>query len=165
MIIGKDVPWNAAWTGEEEFYIARENSLKGHYALCQKSAPGEGKPIFASPHMNRQRESIVGLICTVCGKPTPAHDRVCFSEFGERLKIDGRDFWATTEAPVHKECAAISMQRCPRIRQLNIKPVRFPTSYAVVSALVKPESLSSKYKLSSPDGQPVIGHMKIAFPI
>jgi len=76
----------------------------GALALHQRWAPSVGRPLFAKPHAVRQRRSVAKLLCTVCGKHTPAFDRFWFQhgEFRDGL-------FMTVEAPVHKKCGELAL--------------------------------------------------------
>jgi hypothetical protein len=164
LVIGKDVPWNACWTGEESFDV-RPCRWAGHQlAMWQKHAPGEGKPILASPHMVRQRQSVVKLICTVCGKHTQDGDRWMF-DMGNVLESNGRKVWITTEAPIHKWCAEWAMEKCPHIRKLGLAPVPFMAGHRIIAALIGSDAVNRDCKVNIPAGRSVIGHLKIAFPL
>lgn len=72
------VPWNASWSSEDRYEIRPCRWVGGKMALWSPHAPGVGKPIFAKPHMVRQRRSIAEMRCTVCGERTPLNDRWWF---------------------------------------------------------------------------------------
>src|SRR4051812_17373018 len=58
------VPWNAGWSAEERYEIRPCRWVNGELALWSPHLPGEGKPLFAKPHMVRQRRSIAEMRCT-----------------------------------------------------------------------------------------------------
>ena len=162
MVIGKDVPWNAAWTGESRYAInrCRWTGRAQHPAVHQRHAPGEGRPLFAEPHMVRQRKSVAKLLCTVCGEPTSSDDRWMFDQ-GEWTTIQGFTGWATTEAPVHCACAELAGELCPRIKKRRLTPVRFPAYHIVVAQLVGGPELLRTHGLRVDPARPVVGHLKI----
>src|SRR5437870_2261512 len=94
------VPWNAAWSGELRYEVRPCRWAGGNLALWSPHAPGDGKPVFAKPHMVRQRRSIAEMRCTVCGERTIAPDRWWF-----KLGSFAEGWFMTTEAPVHRTCA------------------------------------------------------------
>ncbi|MDX2074670.1 MAG: hypothetical protein SFX19_09975 [Alphaproteobacteria bacterium] len=163
LVIGRDVPWNAAWTGEDRFELRPCRWANGKLAVWQPTSPGNGKPMFADPHMVRQRMSVMRMICTVCGQRTTPGDRWMFA-MGEYIKHLGAKFWVTTEAPVHKACAELAGARCPHIRKLGIQPQPFPAGHMVMAALVGGEQFEKDFGIKVPAGQQIIGHLKIAFP-
>lgn len=152
------VPWNAAWTGESaRFEIRPCRFVQNRPAVWQTHDPGNGKPMFAEPHIVRQRRSIAEMRCTVCGERTPASDRWWF-EHGQH-----HDGWfMTTEAPVHRACADHALKVCPHLRERGIEPSRFPDRARVLAATIRPESLTELFGLSS--SQIVIGQLKLAWP-
>ena len=156
------VPWNASWTGEEEFEIRNCRWVGGRPAVWQKHAPGVGRPIFAKPHMVRQRRSIAEMRCTVCGELT-GEDRWWF-RLG-RIDEQTRSYM-TTESPVHRVCAEHAKVICPHLRSLGVEPEPMPTGYQIMSAICAGPKCSEDFKLPlvTPD-RPVIGAMKIAWPL
>lgn len=155
LVIGQNVPWNAAWSGEERYSLGKCEYAMGMMALQQKQAPGEGKPLFAEPHATRQRKSIAHVLCTVCGVHVKRGERWWF---GHGDYHPGEEAWMTTEAPVHHECAVLSMDLCPHLRQRGLLPMPFPAGATVIGAYIKPESLTKLFGLVS--DEPVIGHLK-----
>lgn len=152
------VPWNASWTGENSYEVRNCRWAGGKPALWSPHAPADGKPIFAKPHMVRQRRSVAEYRCTVCGEKTVATDRWWF-RLGDR--IDGWAF-ATTEAPVHRVCADLAMKVCPHLQSLGNGPVRWDHPSAVVSAIVGGAVTDSDFGLNL-HGRKVIGHLKFVW--
>lgn len=148
------VPWNASWTGEDHYEVRNCRWAGGKPAVWSPHHPGDGKPIFAKPHMVRQRRSIAEYRCTVCGEKTPTWDRWWF---GLGNTLNGG--FATTEAPVHGECAAKALRLCPHLRTLGVTPERFPRPDAVISAIVGGPRVADDYGLDLRGGK-VIGHLK-----
>jgi hypothetical protein len=157
------VPWNAAWTGEQQYEVRPCRYAFGHKAIWQKHAPGVGKPIFASPHMVRQRMSIAKFICTVCGKPTELNDRWWF-QHGDIAE----GFWITAEAPVHKSCGEVAQTMCPHLRDTKKIFEPFPMRHVrVMGAIIDPAEVGKSLGLNLPDVHvsPVVGHMKFGWPV
>lgn len=123
--------------------------------------PGVGEPIFAKPHVVRQRRSITELRCTVCGeKVGPGYyDRWWFG-LGER-NVAGFAF-VTTEAPVHHDCAAKAMVYCPHLRGAGLVPEPMPQWDAVISAIVGGPAAEHDFGIDL-RGRVVIGHLKLAW--
>lgn len=152
------VPWNASWSAEDTYEVRNCRWAGGMPAMWSPHKPGEGHPIFAKPHMVRQRRSIVEFRCTVCGEKTHHLDRYWFV-LGE--KIEGWA-WATTEAPVHLHCAHLAMEVCPHLRKLYADPVRFPPPDAIVKAIVGGMATDRDFGVNL-NGRKVIGHLKFVW--
>lgn len=121
-------------------------------------SPGEGRPIFAKPHMVRQRRSVAEYRCTVCGEKTPEHDRWWF-RLGNTLP--GWAF-ATTEAPVHRACADLALTVCPHLRALGDGPVRWDPPTAVVKAIIGGATTDRDFGLQL-NGRKIVGHLKFVW--
>lgn len=157
--VGITVPWNAAWTGEASYEVRPCRWAGGKLALWSPHAPGVGRPVFAKPHMVRQRRSIAELRCTVCGEKTPAEDRYWF-KLG-RFDQDG--WFRTTEAPVHLACAEHGLKVCPHLRgrEADLEPM--PMDYQVQAAIVGGPTTEQDFGVSI-SGRTVIGALKLAWP-
>ena len=155
---GPLVPWNASWTGEDAYEVRNCRWAGGKPAIWSPHKPGEGKPIYAKPHMVRQRRSVAQMLCTVCGKPTPSYDRFWF---GLGQKIDGWAF-ATTEAPVHRKCADHALIVCPHLRALGQNRLRWTPASAVVAAIVGGPNTDRDFGLALGQRK-VVGHLKFAW--
>lgn len=152
------VPWNAAWTGEHRYEVRNCRYAGGRPAIWQPFQPGDGKPMFAAPHMVRQRKSIAEMRCTVCGEKTPEDDRWWF-----RLG-HGREGWLmTTEAPVHRRCADYALTVCPHLRgrEADLEPL--PTGYSILRSLVGGPQVGHDFGIVLT--RPVVGNLKIAWPV
>lgn len=158
MKIGVDVPWNAGWSGEERYEIRPCRWSEGRRALWQPHAPGTGKPIFAQPHMVRQRMSIVRMLCTVCGIHAPPGDRWWF-----RLGDSHNGAFVTTEAPVHLACAWRALEACPHLKRRSDPPTPFPDGYRVVAAMVGGEATERDFGVKLRPGETIVGHLKFAW--
>lgn len=156
--IGVNVPWNASWTGEDSYEIRNCRWTGGMPAMWSPHRPGEGRPIFAKPHMVRQRRSITEMRCTVCGEKTPTWDRWWF-RLGN--KINGWAF-ATTEAPVHLACADLALRVCPHLRTLGDGPVPFDAPDGVVKAIVGGPATERDFGINL-TGKHVVGHLKFVW--
>ena len=159
LAIGVQVPWNAGWSSEEEYDVRPCRWVGGRLALWSPSRQGEGRPVFAKPHMVRQRQSVAQLLCTVCGKHTPTDDRWWF-----RLGHAQEGFFMTTEAPVHHACATHALKVCPHLRGRADELERFPKDYVVLSALVGGPATDRDFCVAIA-GRKVIGHLKLAWPL
>lgn len=159
-VIGRNVPWNAGWSSEEHYEIRNCRWAGGKLALWSPHSPGDGKPVFARPHMVRQRRSIAELRCTVCGEKTPDNDRWWF-KLGDF--IEHRRWFATTEAPVHRSCAEHALKVCPHLRGRENDLEPFPRGAQIVAAVVGGAATERDFGIAvRPDG--VVGHLKLVWP-
>ncbi len=152
------VPWNAAWTGEDRYEVRPCRWAGGSLAVWSPHKPGEGRPLFAKPHMVRQRMSIARFVCTVCGEPTPPQDRFWF-----RLGQFQDGWFMTTEAPVHRCCAETALKFCPHLRGREADLEPFPKAYSVLSAIVGGSAVDKDFGLRAVAGRRVVGHLKFAW--
>lgn len=109
------VPWTVSWSAEERFFLARDPNF-GARAVCQESAPGQGKPLFGKPHMDRQRQAMAKGLCDLCGKPLKLATKVSLSR--ARPMPHGAEGWAIlqVEPMLHRACALESMRFCPALK-------------------------------------------------
>lgn len=152
-------PWNVTWTAEDSYEIRPCRWAGGKLAVWSPHKPGEGAPIFAKPHMVRQRRSIAEMRCTVCGEKTPGHDRWWF-RLGNLIE---NGWFATTEAPVHYQCAKLAERVCPHLRRLVAEPEPFPGGSRVLRAIVGGFATERDFGLDL-RGRKVVGHLKLAWP-
>lgn len=150
------VPWNAAWSSEDHYEIRPCRWVGGKRAIWQPHTPGNGRPLFAKPHMVRQRRSIAELRCTLCGEKTPGNDRWWF-----QLGRFQEGFFMTTEAPVHHACATFAMTVCPRLREGYGKLEPMPSGFQVLASIIGGTSAEEKFGLNL-SSHP-IGILKIAW--
>ncbi|WP_212525892.1 hypothetical protein [Actibacterium sp. MT2.3-13A] len=158
---GSPVPWTTPWTGEETGYsVVRSKIAGGHFVLSQKSAMGEGRPIFGGAHMDRQRQAVIQGRCDVCGGMIRQHQARVLLHPGNRLT--GTDDTGHVMAPCHRACARQSAQVCPwLIRQIEAGElvVTVVKKADVALAQLDPEIVESE------TGQwfdfPVFGHAKL----
>lgn len=156
-VIGRTVPWNAGWSSEESYEVRPCRWAGGKLALWSPHSPGVGRPVFARPHMVRQRKSIVRMLCTVCGDPTPPADRWWF-----KLAHQQEGYLMTTEAPVHRRCAEHALTVCPHLRGRENDLSRFPSGFVVLSALIGGPATDRDFGVNIA-GRTVVGHLKIAW--
>lgn len=153
------VPWNAAWSGEQRYEIRPCRWVGGMLALWSPHAPGEGKPLFAKPHMVRQRRSIAEMRCTVCGEKTPTNDRWWF-----KLGRIEEGMFMTTEAPVHRVCADFALKVCPHLRGRESDLERMPNDYRIARAIIGGPLVDQDFGIKIDPRQKVIGAIKLAWP-
>lgn len=152
------VPWNAGWSAEERYEVRPCRWAGGRLALWSPHKPGEGRPIFAKPHMVRQRRSVAQMLCTVCGEPTKT-DRWWFG-----LGAIQEGYFMTTEAPVHRRCAELALTLCPHLRGQEDALRPFPLRWTVLSAIVGGPATENDFGVKIPEGTRVVGHLKFAWP-
>lgn len=153
------VPWNASWSEEDRYEVRPCRWAGGKPAVWAPHKPGEGRPIFAKPHMVRQRRSIAEMRCTVCGEKTPPWNRWWFG-LGQP-SVDGFAF-VTSESPVHHDCATVALRHCPHLRALGVQPGRMPPADAILSAIIGGPAVDRDFGLDL-RGREVIGHLKLAW--
>lgn len=152
------IPWNAAWTSEHRYEVRPCRWVQGALALWCPHTPGEGRPVFARPHMVRQRRSIAEMRCTVCGGLTPPADRWWF-----KLGRLQEGWFMTTEAPVHRACADHALTLCPHLRGREADLERMPGDYSILSAIVGGPATDADFGVRI-QGRKVIGALKLAWP-
>lgn len=152
-------PWNASWTAEDAYEIRPCRWVGGKLALWSPHKPGEGRPIFAKPHMVRQRRSIAEMRCTVCGEKTEALNRWWFG-LGKRIE---NGWFATTEAPVHRACADLALKVCPHLRTLGHGPLPYPEAHSVISSIIGGLATERDFGVNL-RGRKIVGHLKLAWP-
>lgn len=159
------VPWNAGWTDEQRYEIRPCRYAGGDLAVWMPTAP-TGRPVFAKPHMVRQRRSIAEMLCTVCGEQTPLNDLWWFA-LGTRMTEKPFEGWfATTEAPVHRKCADLALTVCPHLQKMkctgDLAP--FPRGHRVMKAIVGGTSAQEEFSTVRFHGRRVVGALKFAWP-
>ena len=155
-------PWNISWTAEDAYEIRPCRYAGGKLALWSPHRPGEGKPIFAKPHMVRQRKSIAEMRCTVCGEQTgPGYFDRWWFRMGNQ--IEG-GWFATVEAPLHRACANLAMRVCPHIRANGFTPEPFPHGASVICSIIGGPETERDFGVKIRDRE-VIGPLKLAWPV
>lgn len=136
------VPFTVSWSAEERFFTAPCPMFGGNIAVCQDDAPGEGKPLFGKPHMQRQRRAIAQGLCDLCGRPLRTSTKVSLSH--ARPQPHGALGWAIlqVEPLLHKSCALESLRFCPSLRrdiEAGTLMVRQVTRYRAQCAVMTAE--------------------------
>ncbi len=132
-VIGQDVPWTVSWTGEDSYELAASRTFSGCFELVQVQRPGEGTPRFAAVHVTRQRLGVLGQLCHVCGRRTPARDRYVFPvESGGFVAVGDTMRFAGTVPPVHLACGQRARLLCPHLSHALAEPVAFPSEESQV---------------------------------
>lgn len=157
LAIGKDVPWNALWSGEDRNEIRPCKYAGNKLAIWSPFKPGDGRPIFAKPHHVRQRKAIAEMRCTVCGEKTSHDDRWWFP-FGDFR----HGWWVSTESPVHFRCADLAQAACPVIKHRQMTPIRFPGGHTILHAMVGGPQTDRDFGVKT-NGRSIVGHLKLGW--
>jgi hypothetical protein len=154
LVVGVEVPWVTSWSGEAILGAAPCATIGRRLALVQEHAPGIGKPQYSKNHLVRQRQSVVKMLCPMCGEPTSDADRWTqiakrrtagqLRERGGNLRPDIDDdrvlIDAGSIAPLHRRCVDRSMKYCPHLKTSDdVMVMRFPADWLVLPLLVKAE--------------------------
>jgi hypothetical protein len=152
--VGVDVPWVTSWSEEPLTGVRPCATVGGRLAIGQMEKPGFGRPLYSRNHMRRQRESVLRMLCPMCGEPTADGDR--WTQTGKlvaagvlrakglgiavpadlpdaRLVLD-----AGAIAPLHRSCAERSREECPHL-QAHATPelLPFPATWCVAPLMVE----------------------------
>lgn len=148
--IGVDVPWVTSWTTERILGVRPCRFVDGRLALHQLERPGYGRPDYSKNHLNRQRASIVGMLCPMCGKPTDEGDRwtqTAKPTSAGELRRRGMAYMlppvsemsdqvivvdAGAIAPSHLVCAELAQCHCPHLGAMTNQTLSaFPPRWTV----------------------------------
>ena len=146
--VGVDVPWVTSWTDEPILGVAPCPTVGGRLAIGQTQRAGYGRPEYSKNHLRRQRASVAGMLCPMCGEPTPEGDRftqVAKASPAGLLRARGLAAVLPAEvddaqivinagaiAPLHGACVDRSLAHCPHLRGLDDIEVRpFPSRWVV----------------------------------
>lgn len=154
--VGVDVPWVTSWSAEEGLGVRPCPSIGGRLAICQAERPGQGKPQYSMNHFRRQRETVRGMLCPMCGQPTEAGDR--WTQIAKRtsagvLRARGLSaalpaglpdarvvIDAGSIAPLHKACVERSLEHCPHLRaHPGVEVMAWPERWSVAPLMVRAE--------------------------
>ncbi|CAN7302711.1 hypothetical protein LJR231_001545 [Phyllobacterium sp. LjRoot231] len=134
------VPYSVSWSAEESQHLAKCPHAEGRIAACNAVAPGEGKPQFGKPHMQRHREVIADGLCDLCGKTLHQRTKVSLSHARPQPGAEGLCVMQV-EPLLHKECAATSLRYCPSLKRdiergtLRVRQVlRYRVQFAMMTS-------------------------------
>ena len=159
------VPYTVSWTGEESTFVGPCRHASGRLAICQVESRGHGKPIFGTPHSNRQREAIAGGLCDLCGLSLKNRTKVSLSH--ARPQANGATGLniLQVEPLLHRECAKVCIEHCPSLKKdigLGMLMVRQVSRYRVQFAIIGNEFIPQYVPGYEPDPREVItGHAKV----
>ncbi len=146
--VGVDVPWVTSWTDEPILGVAPCATVGGRLAIGQAERAGYGRPEYSKNHLRRQRASVAGMLCPMCGAATPPGDRftqVAKAAPAGMLRARGLAGAVPADvvdaqilinagaiAPLHRACVDRSLAHCPHLRSLPDIEVRaFPDRWVV----------------------------------
>lgn len=152
--VGVDVPWVTSWTEEPVVGVRLCPTVGGRPALVQVSHAGFGRPQYSKNHLVRQRETVLRMLCPMCGEPTAPDDRwtqVARLTSAGLLRRAGKAAGLTREiedrqvlldagsiAPLHRRCVDRSLMHCPHLKaDPNVNVMPFPASWAVLPLLIE----------------------------
>ena len=154
--VGVDVPWVTSWSEETVTGVGDCLTVLGAPALRQVEKPGYGKPNYSENHYRRQRASVQGMLCPMCGGATPMDDRWTLTAkrvAAGTLRARGLGVFipqnlpdervvvnAGAIAPLHHDCAKRSSVQCPHLSHdpmLNLR--RFAPRWTVSPLYLEPE--------------------------
>jgi hypothetical protein len=152
--IGVDVPWVTGWSEEDMAGVRPCPTVGGLLALHQTERPGLGRPVYSMNHCRRQRASVAGMLCPMCGEATSAGDRWTLTAsrttagrlrrrgLGDMLPPNLPDGAVIQDAgsiaPLHKACADLAWSKCPHLiadRRTQLAP--FAERWIVTPLLVE----------------------------
>lgn len=149
-----DVPWVTSWTEEPVIGVRPCPTVRGRPALVQKDGAGFGRPQYSQNHLVRQRQTVIGMLCPMCGRPTEPGDR--WTQVARRtpaglLRRAGKAVGLSREiedkrvlvdagsiAPLHKACVERSLQHCPHLKaDPNVDVMPFPARWTILPLLIE----------------------------
>ncbi|MFJ6023698.1 hypothetical protein ACIQC9_03760 [Brevundimonas sp. NPDC092305] len=152
--VGVDVPWVTSWTEETVLGVRPCATVGGRAALVQTGAAGFGKPLYSQNHLVRQRQTVLGMLCPMCGEPTSSDDRwtqVAQQTSAGRLRREGKAMNldraledrrvvidAGSIAPLHRRCVDRSLRYCPHLKaDPNVNVMPFPAKWTVLPLMIE----------------------------
>jgi hypothetical protein len=152
--VGVDVPWVTSWSEEESLGVRPCPTIGGGLAICQAERPGQGRPQYSMNHLRRQRETVLRMLCPMCGEPTQHGDRwtqvarkvavgmLRAKGLGAILPADVPDdrivIDAGSIAPLHEVCVKRSLEYCPHLRgHPGVNVMAWPEYWIVAPLLVE----------------------------
>lgn len=154
LAVGIDVPWVTSWTEEPVIGVRPCPTVQGRPALVQLDNAGYGRPQYSKNHLIRQRQTMLGMLCPMCGQSTAPEDR--WTQVARRTSAgllrrlgkggglpreieDGRVVIdAGSIAPLHRACVDRSLRHCPHLRadpDVNVMP--FPERWTLLPLLIE----------------------------
>lgn len=129
-------------------------TVGGRPALTQVSNAGHGRPQYSKNHLVRQRQTVLKMLCPMCGEPTAPEDRWtqvarltpagllrrAGKAPGLSREIEDRQVVldAGSIAPLHRRCVDRSLRHCPHLKaspDVNVMP--FPARWTILPLLIE----------------------------
>lgn len=175
---GARVPYIASWTGEKTTPATVIRLSTGRIGYVDEMVPdrdrwgvlwmrsvsriGAGRPLFATLHPWRQRRAMLRLLCQVCAQPADQTEQGTLWLLRPGPVTDV----VTSQPPVCRECARISVRMCPALRPGHVA-FRARSRVCGVSGVVyRPIGRSGLVPTACPDvvplGDPVLAWTQAA---
>ena len=151
--VGVDVPWVTSWTEEPILGPRPCPELQGRLAIMQTENAGYGRPEYSKNHVDRQRLSVLRMLCPMCGEPTSPDDRVtqvAHAVPAGRLRASGRGdqlppaiaddqvlIDAGSISPLHRACSDRSLKYCPHLKAADVQIMPFPARWLTLPLLIE----------------------------
>jgi hypothetical protein len=155
------VPYTASWSAEEKMFVAPCQTVDGLEAMMQVEAQGQGKPLFAKPHMTRQRRAMRGPLCDICGKNLTNCTKVSLSLEDPR-HVDGIGFYPLAVEPMmHKSCALIALRDCPSLQRQEKSGILRIRQVLRCRVIVSTLNGAATMEFAGVDRPGCVGHLKL----
>lgn len=169
--VGVDVPWVTSWSAEVQTGIGPCETVDGRLAIRQSERPGIGKPQYSLNHLQRQRASVIKMLCPMCGGETAPDDRWSLTAktetagalrargLGQALPSSIADDRIVLNAggisPGHLTCMERSADQCPHLRSSpGLALRRFPKQWVLTPLLVETTMSAPQLFLARPASAP-----------
>jgi hypothetical protein len=178
--VGVDVPWVTSWSAEEPLGVRPCPTVHGRLAICQAERPGQGRPQYSLNHMQRQRASVMRMLCPMCGGESADGDRWSLTgkmEAAGLLRLRGHASALPLDvaddllvlncgaiSPGHLTCMERSAEQCPHLSSMpGLRLRRFPDRWTISPLLVETTASSPQLFLARPAPAPkaVIGFIQL----
>lgn len=175
---GVDVPWVTSWSAETVSGVGPCETIGGRLALRQAEQPGFGKPQYSMNHLRRQRLTVGGMLCPMCGRPTVEGDRWTQTArrttagalrekgLGQALPPTMSDRQSLIDAgsiaPLHRDCVRTSLRRCPFLRshdEIDVQP--FPRRWTVWPLYIEARAMGAHMLSASQPAVAVVTFLQL----
>jgi hypothetical protein len=156
------IPWTASWSSESTFTVEPCPWAGGKMALCQNESPGVGKPQFATPHSNRQRQAMAQQLCDICARPFLGRTRVSLSQESPR-QVPGLGFVPLAVEPlVHKGCGVVALRQCPELQRQAAKGILRIRQVSACWLVEQRLNEAATMEFAGVKHSGAVGHLKLA---
>jgi hypothetical protein len=150
LAVGVDVPWVTSWSEEAVLGVRPCTTVGGQLAVHQAERAGYGRPNYSKNHLNRQRLSVLNMLCPMCGAPTVEGDRwTQTASLTPAGVLRGRGLGhllppvaqvpdalvvmnAGSISPSHRTCVDRAAQHCPHLGAMEDQTIRpFPERWVL----------------------------------